>query len=583
MPIETRGGILTGIRRLLRAAALSAAALVLLPAPAAAAADAPASVRLGRSDIAAALGDDGALVLGRAGSPLLVISPTEAAIPDGPAPFRARLAEGVAGGHRGFSRHADDDGDGLVDEDRADGRDNDGDGLVDEDYAAISDAMQVVDIPRGDGRRHVEAYHWGYSHLEGAVFVATDLVDAAGAGLAGGLDLALSSGAWRDSPLDVPTHAGPATPIRLYAAAPAEPDGYWLGVTVFPRGVPSPPVIQGRTLILPHGPAGLDLAVCAAPTLLQLHHAAAVALAVRAGVRADPAAADVPWVVPPLCPVCQRGRIPAARAEVEADGSWRLVFAAQTGDNTLIDPGALVRDGVPLAAPGRIFWKPAPEAPSSARSWDRNWAATNLADPAASAERIDAYLAHGLEFRHMVPGDLGFDFDGGAPAPGATLTLDGSFACGRIFTAVVPVIDADSPAVPADADDGLGGRDGSPPTLAPSLLENFPNPFRDRINVRYRVPDTVGEGFVWGEGQEPALAPGDPIPYAASPPQVTLKVYSVAGHEVATLHSGPRAAGLYEAAWNGSDATGRPVAAGTYFCKLQIENWSVTKRVTLLR
>ncbi len=48
--------------------------------------------------------------------------------------------EGAPGGTR-YPADADDDGDGLVDEDWLDGHDNDGDGLVDEDFAAISDQM----------------------------------------------------------------------------------------------------------------------------------------------------------------------------------------------------------------------------------------------------------------------------------------------------------------------------------------------------------------------------------------------------------------------------------------------------------
>lgn len=53
--------------------------------------------------------------------------------------YRAR--EGVRGGRRAPHPRADDDGDGLVDEDWLNGRDDDGDGRIDEDFAAISDQM----------------------------------------------------------------------------------------------------------------------------------------------------------------------------------------------------------------------------------------------------------------------------------------------------------------------------------------------------------------------------------------------------------------------------------------------------------
>jgi hypothetical protein len=52
-----------------------------------------------------------------------------------------RSAEGRRGGNRLPSPDADDDKDGLIDEDWLNGHDDDGDGLIDEDYAAISKQM----------------------------------------------------------------------------------------------------------------------------------------------------------------------------------------------------------------------------------------------------------------------------------------------------------------------------------------------------------------------------------------------------------------------------------------------------------
>jgi hypothetical protein len=51
-------------------------------------------------------------------------------------------AEGDAGGNRVPHPDADDDGDGMIDEEWLDGRDNDADGMIDEDFAAISEDMQ---------------------------------------------------------------------------------------------------------------------------------------------------------------------------------------------------------------------------------------------------------------------------------------------------------------------------------------------------------------------------------------------------------------------------------------------------------
>ena len=53
-------------------------------------------------------------------------------------------AEGCRGGRRYPADGADDDGDGVFDEDPLDGRDNDGDGEIDEDFAAVGDGMYVT-------------------------------------------------------------------------------------------------------------------------------------------------------------------------------------------------------------------------------------------------------------------------------------------------------------------------------------------------------------------------------------------------------------------------------------------------------
>jgi hypothetical protein len=60
---------------------------------------------------------------------------------DDPIDIIYRSFEGTSGGSRLPSATADDDGDGMIDEDWLDGRDNDMDGMIDEDYAAISDQM----------------------------------------------------------------------------------------------------------------------------------------------------------------------------------------------------------------------------------------------------------------------------------------------------------------------------------------------------------------------------------------------------------------------------------------------------------
>jgi flagellar hook assembly protein FlgD len=53
--------------------------------------------------------------------------------------------------------------------------------------------------------------------------------------------------------------------------------------------------------------------------------------------------------------------------------------------------------------------------------------------------------------------------------------------------------------------------------------------------------------------------------------QVSVRVYDVQGRVVKDLAAGRQAAGEYALDWNGTDARGRHVAAGTYFIELRTE------------
>jgi hypothetical protein len=103
-----------------------------------------------------------------------------------------RAAEGSSGGNRLPSRAADDDKDGLIDEDWLNGWDDDQDGLIDEDYAAVSKQMyscQYVDNTEASTRiysqhnplnLHIrqESYQWEEDRFDdfvGANFWITNI------------------------------------------------------------------------------------------------------------------------------------------------------------------------------------------------------------------------------------------------------------------------------------------------------------------------------------------------------------------------------------------------------------------------
>jgi len=95
-----------------------------------------------------------------------------------------------------------------------------------------------------------------------------------------------------------------------------------------------------------------------------------------------------------------------------------------------------------------------------------------------------------------------------------------------------------------------------PNALNARLLQNRPNPFQSTTAVRFQVP---------------------------GPTHVSLKVYDVSGRTVGTLVDGTRTAGLHEVVWDGRDDGGRNLATGVYFYRLQVGEYSETRKMLLVR
>ena len=102
----------------------------------------------------------------------------------------------------------------------------------------------------------------------------------------------------------------------------------------------------------------------------------------------------------------------------------------------------------------------------------------------------------------------------------------------------------------------LAALGGSVLPQAWKLGQNYPNPFNPSTLIPYHVPT------------------------AAS---VRLEVFNVLGQRVATLVDEERSAGVHTAAWNATDAVGRPVGAGVYFYRLRSAGQpTLTRRMVLL-
>jgi hypothetical protein len=87
-------------------------------------------------------------------------------------------------------------------------------------------------------------------------------------------------------------------------------------------------------------------------------------------------------------------------------------------------------------------------------------------------------------------------------------------------------------------------------------LTSYPNPFNPSATVSYGVGEVA---------------------------HVKLSIYNVLGQQVRVLADEVQAPAVYRAAWDGLDSSGRPVAGGIYFCRLQIGQEVQTSKLLLLR
>lgn len=519
----------------------------------------------------------------------------------GPEILRDHLTEGVAGGQRGFSDGADDDGDGLVDEDRRDGRDNDGDGLVDEDFAAIGDDMTVVHRREGAASVHQESYHWSYPGLKSAVFlsVTSDRAEPAALGVAadGRAWVETEVPSLRHSPAGKAVVQGSHSFVTQVQTGPSgQEQPLWLAVMVLGErpGYLARGLDSFTELDFPLSERPLPLVVVAARSWGQLACLLGEAGQVYRGV-ADPLTnRSAAWIVPAPCSQCRTAGLPAF--SLRGDGGQGLVLEMhlEPGQSALVDPDLFTLGGVALGSPREIVWRPA-AGPAVKLTWTpvtMSALKDGLPPPATPWAQLESLTGH------RAAGVVDFHFATEGKVRAATGTLAGMWLDGHGFRAEaaapgkpaaepLPVMGvALAEAIPAQTEDTRASLEAErhTPTLAPELLEGWPNPFRDQIRIRFQVPQTVGEAFQWVDGEAPkTLDPQAPVPWEGGSPNASVKIYSINGQELRTLYDGTAGQGEFTVSWNGTDIFGRQVASGTYFCKLQLDEWSVTRRLVYLR
>jgi hypothetical protein len=90
------------------------------------------------------------------------------------------------------------------------------------------------------------------------------------------------------------------------------------------------------------------------------------------------------------------------------------------------------------------------------------------------------------------------------------------------------------------------------------LYQNYPNPFNPTTTINFDIP--VGTYNY-----------------------MSLRIYDITGELIKTLINGEKEPGYHSAIWNGRDETGKEVASGLYFYRLESENFMKTKPCLLVK
>jgi len=504
----------------------------------------------------------------------------------------AGASEGCRGGKRYPSDGCDDDGDGAVDEDPLDGRDNDEDGAVDEDFAAVGDGMYVTSaVDPTYGIRVTRATRiWNYGHVRDFVGFRTIVEYMPPGGrekvlrkfeLISYIDFDIGerddAGRGRNDRAFF-IQAAPGNDGRqgpAYAvASDAEMGAPLAAVVIFGASGPGGPVaVEAQARIRPSNADSLFVAATQAravlggdPSMIDTGGAQRFLGADGTDFIATGAKAGDIVITHRLTP--PRDLCPGDRVEIE----WAIVFGKDLQALTRnISRARETWEGLTLPGGARLRWV------VPARRAVRIEAAAALAPVWVQGEKrpavsIDLPPVEGEEIEWIkVAGELTGDFEtvggrlvialDGDAATAEPFVVEGQLTDGTIFTSWIGEEELQRYA---------GDEDLLPGRLPEDSIKLFPNPFAGALTIEILVHEPAGSAQERPAPVQPGIS--------------SVKVYDVKGRLVRTilsdevLHPGNHTLG-----WDGTDEAGTEVAAGVYYCRLQIGERSLTQRVILLR
>jgi hypothetical protein len=104
------------------------------------------------------------------------------------------------------------------------------------------------------------------------------------------------------------------------------------------------------------------------------------------------------------------------------------------------------------------------------------------------------------------------------------------------------------------------------------------------VAVEQDVDHVIPKEYTLGQNYPNPFNPSTVIPFALPRAGfVSLKVYNIAGQEVANLIAGNLPVGAFRATWDGKDMNGGTASSGVYFYRLKAGDYAETRKMLLMK
>ena len=420
---------------------------------------------------------------------------------------------------------------------------------------APSDGLSIQalwgQLPRELGTVQCELVHWSWFHMDGILLYSIDLRTPHGGEVRVRWD-ALDGGQSQIWDGELPLHESGAEHgawnVHLPRVRWERPDGsrLYLGLV----DVDARARFQDGQLRVSFAPGEVrqpwTLALVMASSEAGFHYRSGQALRLLPDSRKTSNNIDTTMrAMPAICHLCRQATAEATSLRIWPQGDseigLELLLTGLTGHGRL-DGEAAVLAGFPMAR----WWIGDQGADRALYVMQRsNPAAERLMEAAGATGRVEAEIR----------------LDTGILLPEPSADLDPDLRQQRQVAHTEKVL---------------------PQHLSHELLEAWPNPFREHTSIRVKVPETIGEAFQFENGAPPGVDLMAAPPFGETP-SVRIKVYNVSGKLVRILEERPAAQGILQVDWDGTNLSGRPVAAGAYYISVEMGEYKVTRRVLRLR